>query len=112
MGGFGENARHARKHAFGSGDSRPAVFHVPCSSGKLQTDMIRTVEELARELGGTLRGNGSAALTGVATLAEATANEVAFLDSPRFAAAAVASRAGCLLLPADSAITDRTAILL
>ncbi len=60
-----------------------------------------TLRELADRLGGRLEGNPAREVAGVAALADAGPADVAFVSLPRYAQAAAASSAGCLVVPAD-----------
>ena len=63
--------------------------------------MSKTLGELARLVGGTLEGDPSTGVEGVAGLQEAGPADVAYVASPRFKAAAAASKAACLVVPQD-----------
>ncbi|MDE3197587.1 MAG: UDP-3-O-(3-hydroxymyristoyl)glucosamine N-acyltransferase [Acidobacteriota bacterium] len=66
--------------------------------------MIRvTTGELAERLGLPLRGDGTRAITGAAVLEEAAADQIAFAGSAKFFDAALKSRAGCIVAPAEYA---------
>jgi len=60
-----------------------------------------TLRELAEGLDGRLDGDPARQVTGVAALADAGAADVAFVSLPRYAGAAAASSAGCLVVPED-----------
>jgi UDP-3-O-[3-hydroxymyristoyl] glucosamine N-acyltransferase len=60
-----------------------------------------TLRELADRLGGRLDGDPARQVTGVAALADAGPADVAFVSLPRYAKAAAASSAGCLVVPED-----------
>ena len=62
-----------------------------------------TLGELAQRFGLELRGDASRAITGVATLASANANQLGFLANPRYRRELAATRAGALVLRADAA---------
>lgn len=70
-----------------------------------------TVEQLAGIVGGTVRGNKNVRVTGVADVAEATAEQAAWVSSPKYAAALNKSRAGVVLVAEDSGSTPMPAIL-
>jgi UDP-3-O-[3-hydroxymyristoyl] glucosamine N-acyltransferase len=59
------------------------------------------VRELAEWLGATFEGDGEKELTGVAALETAGASDLSFIGTPKAAAQAEASAAGCLLVSAD-----------
>jgi UDP-3-O-[3-hydroxymyristoyl] glucosamine N-acyltransferase len=58
-----------------------------------------TIGQLAQLVGGRLEGDPSRPVTGVAALAEAGPQDVAFAALPRYKDAAAASRAACLVVP-------------
>jgi UDP-3-O-[3-hydroxymyristoyl] glucosamine N-acyltransferase len=61
-----------------------------------------TLGELARSLGAELDGDPAAVMRGVAPLDAAGPDEVSFLTSPRYRDQAERTRAGALLVPADT----------
>jgi UDP-3-O-[3-hydroxymyristoyl] glucosamine N-acyltransferase len=69
-----------------------------------------TVEELARLLGGKLRGEGKRELRSIAALESAGPEELAYAEGPRARARAAASRAGAILVPPGAAVPDKTTI--
>lgn len=69
-----------------------------------------TVEELARLIGGELRGEGKRELRGIAALESAGPEELAYAESPRAGARAAASRAGAILVPLGASVVDKTTI--
>jgi len=69
-----------------------------------------TAEEVAREVGGRLRGAPSLRLTGVAALESAGPSDLSFLHRPEYRAAAESSRAGCLLVADDGSLPGRAII--
>jgi UDP-3-O-[3-hydroxymyristoyl] glucosamine N-acyltransferase len=60
--------------------------------------MRMTLAELARRLDAELVGNGAREVDGVCPLDQAGPSQLSFLHNPRYAAEAVASRAGALLV--------------
>ncbi len=72
---------------------------------------IYTTAELAGIVGGKLRGNGSARITGVADLREATESQASWASRDSYVEAAQTSRAGVILVPAGFADTPMPAIL-
>lgn len=58
-----------------------------------------TVSEIARLVGGEAVGDTGAVISAVADLADAGPTDIAFLENQKYAAAAAAAPAGCLLLP-------------
>ena len=69
-----------------------------------------TVEELAKLLEAQAEGNPRARLTGVAQLEAAQESELSFVESERNLPEALASSAGCLLVPAGLSLPDRNVI--
>ena len=74
------------------------------------TAMEKTVQDLARWLGGEPEGELNKVLSGVRSLESAGEMDVSFLESEHNAAQAMASRAGCLLAPHGAALPGRTVI--
>ena len=70
----------------------------------------KTVQELARWLGGEPEGDLARPLAGAAALETAGASDVAFLESERNVRQALASEAGCLLAPPGLALPGKTVI--
>ena len=64
--------------------------------------MNLTASDIARLAEGGLRGDGGRRITGAAPLEKAGPSDLAFLADPALAAAAAASKAGCLLAPSGS----------
>lgn len=54
--------------------------------------------EIAGRLGGRLQGDGNLEITGLSSLAEATAGDISFLANPRYTAAVAETRASAVLL--------------
>jgi UDP-3-O-[3-hydroxymyristoyl] glucosamine N-acyltransferase len=71
----------------------------------------KTLGELARLVGGRLDGDPARQVEGVASLAEAGPGDVAFVATPRYADAAAASKAACLVVAEGWQGTGRGAIL-
>ncbi len=61
--------------------------------------MTKTVAEIAKSLGAELVGDASHLITGVASLTQAGSDQIAFVDAPERVEAALASAAGCLIVP-------------
>jgi UDP-3-O-[3-hydroxymyristoyl] glucosamine N-acyltransferase len=59
---------------------------------------VARLDVIARAVGGSVVGRGDASLTGVSSLEDARADELAYVESERFADAARASRAGALVV--------------
>ena len=70
-----------------------------------------TVSQLADLVGGTLRGDGSALIAGVAEVSEAGPNEATWVSRSKYEAAIQGSRAGAVLVPRDFPATPMPAIL-
>lgn len=74
-------------------------------------DRSFTLAELATRVGGSLRGDGSARITGVADVREAGPTQAAWISNESFADAAMTSSAGVLLVPDKFGATKSPAIL-
>ncbi|MGI9140214.1 MAG: UDP-3-O-(3-hydroxymyristoyl)glucosamine N-acyltransferase [Gemmatimonadaceae bacterium] len=68
-----------------------------------------TAEAVSELVSGELRGDGSAAISRIAPLDRATADELSFLAAPRYVGAAEKSRAGILVVSPDLAGTETAA---
>lgn len=68
------------------------------------------VEEIARLLGGKLKGDGTREVLGVAGLENAAAGDLTFAEGARALALAGRSSAGCILVAEGSAVSGRTTI--
>lgn len=62
-----------------------------------------TLAEIANWVGASLRGDGHAVVTGMATLASAQAQHLAFLSNPKYASQLATTRAGAVLLKPEAA---------
>jgi UDP-3-O-[3-hydroxymyristoyl] glucosamine N-acyltransferase len=60
-----------------------------------------TLQEIAAISGGELLGDGTRKISGAASLAEATANEISFFANPKYAAQLRKTRASAIFVPAD-----------
>jgi len=60
-----------------------------------------TVEGLARQVGGTVVGEGSTVITGVASIETAREGDIVFAQTPRHFAQAEKSLGSCILVPRD-----------
>lgn len=69
-----------------------------------------TVDEIARLVGGKVRGDGRAQLDGIAQLETASDRDLAYADGSRAAATAKRSRAGCILVADSSPFPGRATI--
>src|SRR6476620_8908134 len=63
--------------------------------------------EIAELLSGDLRGAGDVEISGVASLKNASAQEITFLERP---AGQIETRAGCVIVPRDSAVGSAVTI--
>ncbi len=63
--------------------------------------MKLTLQELAASCGGTLQGDPSLTISGAASLAEATPDEITFYANPRYLAAFRKTRAAAAFVPAN-----------
>ncbi|MGI8891084.1 MAG: UDP-3-O-(3-hydroxymyristoyl)glucosamine N-acyltransferase [Chthoniobacterales bacterium] len=63
--------------------------------------MTFNVRELTEQSGGELQGDSSLTITGAASLAEATTEEITFYGNPRYLAAFRKTRASAAFVPAD-----------
>ncbi len=63
--------------------------------------MNLTLQELAEKSGGELRGDASLTISGAASLAEASPQEITFYGNPRYLAAFRQTRAAAAFVPAD-----------
>jgi UDP-3-O-[3-hydroxymyristoyl] glucosamine N-acyltransferase len=70
--------------------------------------MNHTAAELAKYLGAKLHGDGSLAITGVASPESATATDLIYLDAPKFAARIEKSAAKCVLAPPNTRAAGKT----
>lgn len=60
--------------------------------------LTKTLQELADHLGGTVRGDGTIKINGLAPLEGATPDKVTFLANPKYAAKVAETRAGGVLM--------------
>ena len=72
--------------------------------------MAKTVAEIANSLGAEVVGDASQLITGVASLTQAKAGHISFIDAPERAEAALASAAGCLIVPIGVTSDSKTLI--
>jgi UDP-3-O-[3-hydroxymyristoyl] glucosamine N-acyltransferase len=70
-----------------------------------------TLHELARAVAGEVRGDAARQLTGIATLAAATPEQLSFLTNPRYRAEAEGSRAGALLVGPGVEFAERNLLV-
>ncbi len=73
--------------------------------------MAMIVAEIAERIGGEVVGDASRRLTDVSSLDQAGPEEIAFADSSDRVEAALASRAGCLIVPPGVTSETKTLIL-
>jgi len=62
--------------------------------------------DLAKRVGGSIRGNPERPVRGIATLAEAGGDDLSFLTNPRYRAAASRTRAGAILVGPGTELPD------
>ena len=60
-----------------------------------------TLEEIAKLSGGKLEGDSEMKITGAASLAEATAEEISFFNNPRYLPQLRKTRAAAVIVPPD-----------
>ncbi len=72
--------------------------------------MNRTAAELAQHLGARLQGDGSLVLTGVAGPENAAADNLVYLDAPKFAPRIEKSAAKCVLAAPGHRFADKTVL--
>lgn len=65
--------------------------------------MTRRLEEIVARFGGDLRGDGSIAITGLATLEAAAAGQLSFLANPKYRGQLASTRASAVILSAEMA---------
>ncbi len=65
--------------------------------------MTRRLEEIVARFGGDLRGDGSIAITGLATLETATAGQLSFLSNTKYRGQLAATHAAAVILSAEMA---------
>ena len=70
-----------------------------------------TIQELAERVGGTIRGEHEASITGVADVSEAGRTEATWVTGPKYAAKLAESKAGVVLVPTGSGPTPMAAIV-
>ena len=71
----------------------------------------RTLRELAEYLGGTVAGDESKTVSGVASLDDAADHQITFLANPRYAPKVASTSAGAVVLPPGADRHGRNAIL-
>ena len=79
-------------------------------ANKKEVLMNRTAAELAQYLGAKLQGDGSFAITGVAGPENATATDLIYLDTPKFAPRIEKSAAKCVLAPPNSRFASKVVL--
>ncbi len=76
-----------------------------------ETDVSKTLQELANHLGGHVIGDPSVCITGLGTLDSATEGQITFLANPRYAAKVETTAASAIVLPASSETFGRNVIV-
>ncbi|MDP1653212.1 MAG: UDP-3-O-(3-hydroxymyristoyl)glucosamine N-acyltransferase [Rhodocyclaceae bacterium] len=64
--------------------------------------MARRLEEIIARFGGELKGDGSLAVSGLATLETATPDQLSFLANPKYRSQLAATRAGAVIVAAEA----------
>ncbi|HJV65029.1 MAG TPA: UDP-3-O-(3-hydroxymyristoyl)glucosamine N-acyltransferase [Geomonas sp.] len=72
--------------------------------------MKKTLQEIAEYLGGTVGGDGSVVIGGLATLDDAGEGQLTFLANPKYAAKVATTKASAVLLPQGANPQGRNAI--
>jgi len=72
--------------------------------------MRKSVEEIAALIGGRILGDSTLSITGVASLANAGPGDVGFIESDQQIKEALASSAGCLIVPVTVASEAKTLV--
>src|SRR6267143_965194 len=70
----------------------------------------KTVKELAQVIGGIVRGDESASITGIASLSTAEHGDIAFVEDISAIEQAANSRASCLIVPKGFELDQRTTV--
>jgi UDP-3-O-[3-hydroxymyristoyl] glucosamine N-acyltransferase len=70
-----------------------------------------TLEEIAAAIGGQLHGNGMTRISGAASLAEATPDEISFFSHPRYLPQLRKTNAAAVIVPADFSETISAATI-
>lgn len=70
----------------------------------------KTLQELAEHLGGTVRGDATVKINGLAPLETATADKITFLANPKYAAKVAETKAGAVLMAAGGEAYGRNVI--
>ncbi len=74
--------------------------------------MKTTLGDIARLVGGELRGDASKSITGAATLSEATESDISFIGNMKYLSLLATTRAGALFLSPDIKDVSRDHIVL
>ena len=72
--------------------------------------MKKSLQEIAEHLGGTVEGDGSILIGGLATLDDAGEGQLTFLANPKYAAKVATTKASAVLLPVGANAHGRNAI--
>jgi UDP-3-O-[3-hydroxymyristoyl] glucosamine N-acyltransferase len=70
----------------------------------------QTVETLAKIVGGAVEGDSNRLISGAASLDQATQEHVSYVESEKQLKLALASHAGCLIIPTGFSLPNRTVI--
>jgi UDP-3-O-[3-hydroxymyristoyl] glucosamine N-acyltransferase len=87
-----------------------SIRHLQFTIHYLLVGRIMKISELAKLLGGTLRGEEGREVHEVAALGAAGPDDLTYAEGAKSLELATTSRAGCILVPEDSVLTGRTTI--
>ena len=73
--------------------------------------MVMTVEDIARRLGARVSGSEGKEIRSVASVADASPDDITFLSNPRYASAVAATNAGAVLVGEDWSGVTRAAVV-
>lgn len=73
--------------------------------------MDKTLREIATVLGGTVEGDADTRVAGASGLDDAEAGDILFVESPRYAARAAASKASAAIVPPGVTVTGKPCIV-
>ncbi|KAB0665091.1 UDP-3-O-(3-hydroxymyristoyl)glucosamine N-acyltransferase [Oryzomonas japonica] len=81
------------------------------SSPGTECDVSKTLQELAEYLGGQVKGDPAAVITGLGTLDNAVEGQITFLANPRYGAKVGTTRAAAIVMPPTAETFGRNAIV-
>ena len=73
---------------------------------------MKTTAELAQHVNGRLTGDGAAVIQRIASLEDAAAGEISYVENAKFFETAAESGATCLLVPLDAKLATKSAALI